>query len=91
MSDATQDTVDAGTRRATPSATDGTVLSSPEAGGEGGSEPSQGTIIGRYVVLSKLGAGAMGVVLAAYIGDGAASVDALATVERWLEAHRGAN
>jgi hypothetical protein len=31
-----------------------------------GAAPSVGDVVGRYVVLSKLGAGAMGVVMAAY-------------------------
>jgi tetratricopeptide (TPR) repeat protein/tRNA A-37 threonylcarbamoyl transferase component Bud32 len=69
MHDPTDNTVDA------PSATEATLGSStapgrepPTAPGRESADvvPERGALIGRYVVLSKLGAGAMGVVLAAY-------------------------
>jgi tetratricopeptide (TPR) repeat protein/tRNA A-37 threonylcarbamoyl transferase component Bud32 len=52
-----------GVSEGTVTAVDATLASSPAARGP---SLAPGTIIGRYVVLSKLGAGAMGVVLAAY-------------------------
>ena len=60
MEDGTEDTVDGAS---VTIASDGLDL---EATARPGAELARGTIVGRYVVLSRLGAGAMGVVLAAY-------------------------